>query len=224
MLHHMMHGPCGKFNAECPYMVMREGKKFCKHKYPRSFTTFTKHGKDSYPTYRRRATGESVRICGIALDNRWVIPYNPYLVATFDCHINVEVCSTIKAVKYLYKYVYKGYEKISVSISHEDETHSVDEVERFLSGRWVSPPEDAWRIFAFDLYDMQPLVMPLQVHLPNKQSVCFNASENLAHVVHSESKAKTVLTEFFSYNASHPLEPKYCFLEIYGAPCLACTK
>ena len=93
-------------------------------------------------------------------------------------------------MKYLYQYVYKGHDKISVSISREDETHSVDEVERFQSIRWVSPPEAAWRIFAFNLYDMQPLVMPLKVHLPNNQSVCFNASENLAHVVYSEFRTK----------------------------------
>lgn len=29
-----------------------------------------------------------------------------------DCHINVEVCLTIKAVKYLYKYMYKGHDKV----------------------------------------------------------------------------------------------------------------
>jgi hypothetical protein len=25
----------------------------------------------------------------------------------YNCHINVEICSSIKAVKYLYKYIYK---------------------------------------------------------------------------------------------------------------------
>jgi hypothetical protein len=36
-------------------------------------------------------------------DNRWVVPYNPYLTMWYQCHINVEVCSSITAVKYLYK-------------------------------------------------------------------------------------------------------------------------
>ena len=60
---------------------------------------------------------------------------------------------------------------------------------------------------------MKPAVMPLQVHLPNIQSICFNAAESLAHVAHNQSRAKTVLTKFFSYNATHPFEPKYCFPE-----------
>ena len=77
----------------------------------------------------------------------------------------------------------------------------------------MSPPEATWRIFSFDLYDMQPLVMLLQVHLPNKQSVFFNDAENLAHVVGCDKRGKTVLMEFFPYNATHPSEPKYCFPE-----------
>jgi hypothetical protein len=28
----------------------------------------------------------------------------------YQCHINVEVCSSITVVKYLYKYVYKGHD------------------------------------------------------------------------------------------------------------------
>ena len=67
----------------------------------------------SYPAYRRCDTGEKVRVCGLDMDNRWVIPYNPFLLATFDCHLNVEICSTIKAVKYLYKYVCKGHDCVS---------------------------------------------------------------------------------------------------------------
>lgn len=51
------------------------------------------------------------------LDNRWVVPYNPYLCQKFDCHINVEVCATIKAVKYIYKYVYKGHDRAQVEVT-----------------------------------------------------------------------------------------------------------
>ncbi len=48
---------------------------------------------------------------GFAFDNRWVVPYNPYLSLLFNCHINVEVCTFVTAVKYLYKYIYKGHDR-----------------------------------------------------------------------------------------------------------------
>ncbi len=53
-------------------------------------------------------------------DNPWVILYNPYLTIRYKCHINVEVCNSIAAVKYLYKYVYKGHDRVLVVVQLED--------------------------------------------------------------------------------------------------------
>jgi hypothetical protein len=48
------------------------------------------------------------------------VPYNPYLSLLFNCHINVEVCTSITAIKYLYKYVYKGHDHAQVDIGPMD--------------------------------------------------------------------------------------------------------
>ena len=40
---------------------------------------------------------------GRVLDNRWVVPYSPYLLLKYGSHINVEVCVSVESVKYLYK-------------------------------------------------------------------------------------------------------------------------
>ena len=48
-----------------------------------------------------------------ALDNRWVVPYNRLLSLMFNAHINVEVVTSIRCVKYLYKYIYKGPDAVS---------------------------------------------------------------------------------------------------------------
>ena len=37
-----------------------------------------------------------------------VSSYNPYFALKYDAHINVQIVCTVKSVKYLYKYVYKG--------------------------------------------------------------------------------------------------------------------
>ncbi|KAH7546811.1 hypothetical protein FEM48_Zijuj01G0240700 [Ziziphus jujuba var. spinosa] len=90
---------------------------------------------------RRRDDGCKVKVRGSVLDNRWVVPYNPYLLAKFDCHINVEICSTIKAVKYLYKYIYKGHDKVAMNIKSFKNDEDIDEIHSFQSARWISPPE-----------------------------------------------------------------------------------
>ena len=46
---HMMHGPCGVLNPDCP---CTKGRPACKNQYPRPFNAATLQGKDSYPLYR----------------------------------------------------------------------------------------------------------------------------------------------------------------------------
>jgi hypothetical protein len=95
ILKHMMHGPCGLLNPKCP---CTEGRASCKNYYPIAFSDSLLQGKDSYPIYWHRDDGHKETIRGWELDNKWVIPYNPYLLRIFNCHINVEACGSIKAV------------------------------------------------------------------------------------------------------------------------------
>nr|XP_020179428.2 uncharacterized protein LOC109765053 [Aegilops tauschii subsp. strangulata] len=138
------------------------------------------------------------------LDNRWVVPYNPYLLRMFNCHINVEVCSSIKAVKYLYKYIYKGHDKASFSIDQPDADGNIDEIKRYVDARWITPPEAMWRIFGFPLCANYPPVLQLPLHLPNMHRVAFNAQADLKNVVASENISKSMLTEYFKANQEHP--------------------
>jgi hypothetical protein len=70
------------------------------------------------------------------------MPYNPYLLHLFNCHINVEACGSIKAVKYLFKYIYKGHDQASVAVREadkEDSEGNVDEIKQYKDARWVTP-------------------------------------------------------------------------------------
>ena len=69
---HMMHGPCGVLNRNCP---CTKGRESCKNRYPRPFCDATLQGKDSYPVYRRRDNGRKEKVRRHELDNRWVVPY-----------------------------------------------------------------------------------------------------------------------------------------------------
>ena len=104
VIRHMIHGRCGAMNPRC--VCMKDGE--CSKEFPKAFSEETIMAINGYPSYRRRDSGGSVERSGKRVDNRWVVPYNPYLLLKYDAHINVEVCTTIKSVKYLYKYVYKG--------------------------------------------------------------------------------------------------------------------
>ncbi|XP_024315925.1 uncharacterized protein LOC100821537 isoform X4 [Brachypodium distachyon] len=200
VVNHMMHGPCGVFNPKNVCMQNRA----CKNHYPRPFNPTTLQGKDAYPVYRRRDNGRRAQVRGHMLDNRWVVPYNPYLLRMFNCHINVEVCSSIKAVKYLFKYIYKGHDRALMSLDEPDSNGNIDEIKQYRDARWVTPPEALWRIYSFDLSEMRPSVKQLQLHLPEMHMISFEAGQDLNDVVTRHGASRTMLTEYFEANKKFP--------------------
>ncbi|KAG6682508.1 hypothetical protein I3842_13G145700 [Carya illinoinensis] len=106
---HMMHGSYGILN---PTNICMKKNRICKNQYPKKFTSKITVGIDCFPLYKRSNDGTIGKVRGQNLDNRWVVPYNSHLLSKFNCHTNVEICSTIKGVKYLYKYIYKGHDRI----------------------------------------------------------------------------------------------------------------
>nr|XP_043639138.1 uncharacterized protein LOC122610211 [Erigeron canadensis] len=130
VVQHMIHGPCGPLNDKSP--CMQGEPKACRFHYPRQFNEHTVQGDDSYPLYRRRRNGIKVKKGKHDIDNRWVVPYNPTLLMMFNCHMNIEICSSIKSVKYVFKYIYKGHDKQSVHIDPDGEEEVViNEIKRF---------------------------------------------------------------------------------------------
>ncbi|UYV74765.1 hypothetical protein LAZ67_12000856 [Cordylochernes scorpioides] len=133
---HMIHGPCGNFNLHSP--CMSDGK--CTKDFPKSFLQLTEANNNGYPRYRRRDDGQTLVVGTHEVDNRWVVPYNPYLLVRFNAHINVEVCASVKSVKYLFKYVYKGHDRAEVEVSVGEldmESRAHDEIKNFLDARAV---------------------------------------------------------------------------------------
>jgi len=197
----MMHGPCGKLNPNAP---CTNAAGICEKRYPRELTDYTMAGNDSYPIYRRRPSDEDhnrfmLTNKNILLDNGWTVPHNLFLATKFDCHINVEIVSTVKAVKYLYKYVYKGPDRCTVELGGH-----VDEIKDYVDARYVSPPEAAWRLFGFDLYENKPAVYRLEVHTPDRQSVVFEDDEAAEDVQARALEKSTSLLGYFNAVREYP--------------------
>uniref|UniRef100_K7N0X6 Helitron helicase-like domain-containing protein n=1 Tax=Glycine max TaxID=3847 RepID=K7N0X6_SOYBN len=98
---HMVHGPCGILRPTSPCMRNR-----CNG--------------DGYPAYRRRNTGRTITKNGIIIDNRCIVPYNPKLLKKYQAHINIEWCNQSTSIKYLFKYMNKGYDRVTAIMVHDD--------------------------------------------------------------------------------------------------------
>jgi hypothetical protein len=159
----MIHGPCGQLNPKCVCMV--DG--VCSKNYPKDFQEETSLSVDGYPHYRRRDNERTVQIGQVEVDNRYVVPYNPYLSKKFCAHINLEACMSIESVKYLFKYVYKGHGCANIEIRQSSDLDH-DEISTFLDARYVSAPEAIWRLMEFKMHDQSHTITRLTVHLPSR--------------------------------------------------------
>ena len=197
MIHH--HTPsCSKFESG-----------FCNVYFPKKYTNNTTANNDAYPQYRRRSPNHGgIKVCKTMrnrknkletskiINNGYVVPYNAGLLLRYNCHLNVEVCSTVKAVKYIYKYVYKGPDRAIFELNDqqcnnkEDENKKHDEIKRHINGRYISSTEGAWRMLRLSMDGMKPPVETLDYTITNDEKICFPGED--------EEEAKQAL-----YNARY---------------------
>lgn len=188
----MVHGPCGALNPRAP--CMENGK--CTKGYPKPFQAFTVMDPHGYPHYYRPDDGRAFEVRGHMLDNRWIVPYSPFLCGTFNCHINTECAFSLGTFKYAFKYIQKGSDLATVAITDKN-----NEILRWKNGHFISPPLAAWRLKQFEIHELVPNVVRLQVHLPGQHMVTFNPNENLETVMQRAATEQTTLTAFFAANA-----------------------
>ena len=131
----MIHGPCG---ADQPNMqCMTTGK--CDKFFPKKYQKYTLiDSASSFPTYKRRSPEDGGRVMTIKRGGRTfnatnanVVPYIPFLLLKFECHINAEKSNGPRNSKYLYKYATKGPDRAMVSVEADGEERPRDEISDF---------------------------------------------------------------------------------------------
>jgi len=108
----VIHGPCRLVN---PNSLCMENDK-CSKFYPKNHVENTSLDNEGYQIYRRIDTGRFIEKNKFQYDNWYVIPYNDVFLRKYRAHINVEWCNQSVFVKYLFKYVNKDLDRVTVSI------------------------------------------------------------------------------------------------------------
>ena len=186
----MIHGPC-----QPNYSCWRDGS--CNKGFPFETRSSTSIGEAYYPEYRRRSPedgGHTGNKRGVEIDNKWVVPYNAYLLMKYQSHINIQYVVSVASIKYLFKYNFKGGDLLTVGGATAD-----NEVNTFLTKRYISSCSAAWRMFEFDLVQTNPPVKQLDIHLENSQFTVYEDVEGGAEDALARRK-DTMLTGYFLAN------------------------
>ncbi|XP_019179268.1 PREDICTED: uncharacterized protein LOC109174489 [Ipomoea nil] len=183
----MLHGPCGAARIKSPCMA--NGK--CSKHFPKRYIDASHFDQDGYLLYRRRDDKRTIKKNGIDLDNRYVVPHNRYLLFKYKSHINVEWCNQSRSIKYLFKYVNKGNDRVTAefykAMIDGAGNEIVDEINMYYDCRYVSACEVTWRLFSFEIQYRTPPVERLSFHLPDCQSVVFQDDDTIDNVLNRET-------------------------------------
>ncbi|GKA13115.1 DNA helicase [Tanacetum coccineum] len=175
----MIHGPCGAANltATC----MKDGGT-CNRNFPKAYCNRTYIDKDDFIHYRRLDTVIEIKRQNVWLDNRYVVPYNRTLCMRYYAYINVEYFGWTMLIKYLFKYISKGTDRVIANVTrpaadiHSTSTASriaIDEIKNYIEARYIGPHEACWRILDFPIHYRNPPIQTLAVHLENMQQITF---------------------------------------------------
>uniref|UniRef100_A0A0R0JCK1 ATP-dependent DNA helicase n=1 Tax=Glycine max TaxID=3847 RepID=A0A0R0JCK1_SOYBN len=186
---YMIHGLCGILQSKSP--CMKEGK--CSRFYPKMFHSRTVLDSNGYPIYCRRNDGRTISKNGVIIDNRYKVPYNAKLLRKYRAHINIEWCNQNTSIKYLFKYINKGYDRVTAVVVYDangaldNPITQNDEIKEYVDYRYISPCEATWRIFGFPVHARKPVVERLHFHLSWQYNVLYEDDDDIDHILSKPS-------------------------------------
>ncbi|XP_046391588.1 uncharacterized protein LOC124159723 [Ischnura elegans] len=204
VLKNMVHGPCGSdYRTEFPCWDADKG--YCTKFYPKPACQTTHVDDRGFVQYRRDYRNEGViktRQGDLAVHDGWVVPYNPALLLKYEAHINLEISSTRRVIKYLFKYLMKGGSLQNVTVTPLGRQE--DEVEHYVTKRMVGASDACWRLLDFPISKSEPTVECLPVHLQGKQSIVFRPHPSDQSEVISRATSKLII--YFDRPYHHEFE------------------
>ena len=90
----------------------------------------------------------------IVLDNYQVVLYNSQLTCKYSIYINIEVCASVSTIKYIYKYIYKGVDYMTLKL-----TNKYNKIIQYLNSYYISLYQIIWNLFKFYNYNEDLLVI-----------------------------------------------------------------
>ena len=182
-----VHSPCDQDPcASCRDNV----KNRCKRRFPKDMSRETVIMGNKFPMYRRRGRFMCTVKDRIVSDD-WIVPFCPFLSLKYRAHINVEIASSLKSFKYVYKYVLKPPDSAVIAIN---------EIQAHLSGRLLSAAEAVWRLLSLPLHKEYPAVMRLHIHLPNEHSIIFDPTMDVDDIQQAAAATTSTLLQWFDLN------------------------
>ena len=145
-------------------------------------------------------------------DDENIVSYNPILLSKYKCHVNLDAVGTFAVVKYLFKYMSKGTDRLNfrrtdgeVQVAEDDQNKNRDEIGEYIQTRYVSGAEGSYLISAIHMHGIKPSVIALHLHTESGFSISYdmrnhNSVEEMIERQESNDSKTSMLFGFFRLN------------------------
>ncbi|XP_057720315.1 uncharacterized protein LOC130934798 [Arachis stenosperma] len=161
--------------------------------------------------------GPCVKKRECVLDNKFIVSYNPKLLLKFGFHINVEYICQTSSIKYLFKYVHKGNDRVTATLYNagdpSEATQVVDEIMNYYDCTYISACEAVWRLFGYEIQEKEQFVIRLPFHLEDEQTVVYGETSNVNDIVERAISHKSMFLGWMAANMSYPYARSLTYAE-----------
>nr|GEW64528.1 hypothetical protein [Tanacetum cinerariifolium] len=133
-------------------------------------------------------------------------------------HINVEWCNQSGAIKYLFKYINKGQDRVTVAFEKEKTNDNPpkrkDKIKEYYDYRYISACEAALRLYKFPIHYQYPPVQRLSFRLlPDEQPIVFEDDEFVEDVLLKPSVNNSQFLQWMEINKTDTLAQTLTYVE-----------
>ena len=171
--HNILHGPCNTYNTSILYIY---NKKY-KFRFPYTFQKKTIVGNNNKPLYKR--LWDSLIFTKLRqsyiYNSKDVVSYNAYFLTHFNAHINVKSYVRYCAIKYTFKYIYKGPNYTTITLKAQAAgvrlQQPMDEIKEYVDIQYITTHEALQRIYKYCIYSRFIPMQQLTIHPKGQQFI-----------------------------------------------------
>ncbi|XP_057811704.1 uncharacterized protein LOC131025943 [Salvia miltiorrhiza] len=116
---------------------------------------------------------------------------------------------TGQSVKYLFKYINKGSDRMGARITKTNN----DEISEYVDCRYIYACEAMWRIFEFKIHHRTPHIERLSFHLEGEQTCVFREGDYIDNVLVKNTIAESQFLQWMEINKTDPDARKLLYSE-----------
>ena len=169
----MLYGPYSTYNTSMPHMRNRKYK----FQFPYAFQDKTIVGNNNKLVYKRLQNSLTFikPNQSYIYSSRDIAPYNAYFLTRFNAYINIKSYIGYCAIKYVFKYIYKGPNYATITLGAQaagaKPQQPINKIKEYIDAQYIATYKALQRIYKNCIYSRSIPIQQLAIYLEGQQFI-----------------------------------------------------